>query len=221
MSIKKPPVSRGTSSAYRRPPPPAAVRDQLFGLRFVPAPEVLEWIHKTILADDGPLFNEEHAHLRDADLAVLWASSGFVKQGRRVIGQAERPMFNCGPWQKARQLQQLREWFGTDEPDFIITLDAFHCAECSDEEFCALVEHELYHCGQARDEFGVPKFGKDGRPTFAMRGHDVEEFVGVVRRYGVGHPDGPMADLIRAAAAGPQVAPLRIMQACGTCMARA
>jgi len=36
-----------------------------------------------------------------------------------------------------------------------------------------------------RDAFGAPKFKKStGLPSFTLRGHDVEEFVGVVRRYG-------------------------------------
>jgi hypothetical protein len=201
--------------------PPAAVRDALFGIRFVPAPEVIEWVRAVFCDAEGPLFNEDHAHLHEAEIGVLWASDGFVQRGKRVIGTAEEPVFRCGPWQKARQEQQMREWFGaTAELDFLITLDAHHSAECDDVDFCALVEHELYHCAQARDEFGIPKFGKNGKPAFALRGHDIEEFVGVVRRYGIGHPDGPMADLIRAVAKGPEVAPFKLGQACGTCMAR-
>jgi len=47
------------------------------------------------------------------------------------------------------------------------------------------LEHELYHIVQSVDEFGAPKFNRDtGMPTLTLRGHDVEEFVGVVRRYG-------------------------------------
>ena len=207
---------------HKRPMPPREIVEALFGMRFAPAPDVAEWIRAAILADDGPLFNEEHAHLRDAEIGVLWASSGYVKRGRRVLGMAEVPMFQCHPWQKARQQQQLAEWFGAiAKLDFLITLDAFHCSQCDDADFCALIEHELYHCGQAKDEFGVPKFGKDGRPVFSMRSHDIEEFVGVVRRYGIGHPDGPMAELVRAVAAGPSVGASSIASACGCCLAKA
>jgi Putative phage metallopeptidase len=202
----------------QRPAPPAALVEDIFGMRFAPAPDLGAWVQATFIDEAGRLCNEDHAHLRDATVGWLWASSGFVKQGRRVLGQAEMPMFRCGPWQKARQEQQLAEWFG-ELPDFVITLDAFHCAQADDTEFCALVEHELYHCGHALDEFGVPKFTRTGRPVFAIRGHDVEEFVGVVRRYGVGHPDGYLADLIRAAAKGPQIAPLAVAGVCGTCAA--
>lgn len=78
-------------------------------------------------------------------------------------------MFRAGGWQKARQEQQMREWFG-DEPTYLITLAA---------DYCALVEHELYHITQATDEYRAPKFTQDGLPKLYLSGHDVEEFVGV------------------------------------------
>jgi len=108
----------------------------------------------------------------------LRASSGIAKQGRVVLGQAEQLMFRAGGWQKARQEQQMREWFG-DEPTYLITLAADNCAQCSDAQFCARVEHELYHITQATDEYGAPKFTQDGLPKLYLSGHDVEEFVGV------------------------------------------
>lgn len=111
------------------------------------------------------------------------------------------------------------EWFG-DIPDFLVTLDACFCSGASDVEFAHLVEHELYHCAQAMDEFGNPKFNRDtGEPKFAMRGHDVEEFIGVVRRYG---PVGQgVKDMVAAAQKPPEVAMIDIARACGTCMLKA
>jgi hypothetical protein len=118
----------------------------------------------------------------------------------RIVGQAEPGVRRgMGAWAKSRAELQLRQWFGSI-PDFLITIDATYAASCGDVEFCSFVEHQLYHCGQERDLFGAPKFTKYGRPVFAMRGHDVEEFVGIVRRYGVG------------AAAG------YVREACGTCL---
>lgn len=102
-------------------------------------------------------------------------------------------------------------------PDFIITIDAAWWLQASDAEACALVEHELYHCAQDRDEYGAPKFNKQtGRPVFAMRGHDVEEFIGVVRRYGA--DAAGIRALIEAAEAGPEIAAASIAQCCGTCL---
>jgi putative metallopeptidase len=218
MARQKPP--RGGLPS--RPQPPAGLIDTLFGMSFRPAPELRAWVDDNILREGAPLYNEDHLHLRDAQIGFLWASSGFVKRAQRVVGMAEVLNFNCHAWQKARQWQQMREWFGPDAEflDFVITLDGHHCAQCSDADFCALIEHELYHCGHQKDEFGVPKFTRDGRPVFAMREHDVQEFVGVVRRYGVGHPDGALADLIRAAVSKDKVSEGRIADACGICMGK-
>jgi hypothetical protein len=187
-------------------------------MTFTPAPEVHAWIVKQILEEDGPLHNPEHGHLQFADFACLWASSGFAKQGRTVVGTAEEVTFRCGAWAKGRQQQQMVAWFGR-VPDYLITLDASYCAQCEDAEFCALVEHELYHIGQVQGAFG-PEFKKDGTPKLAIRGHDVEEFVGVVARYGTGHAEGSLSRLVKAANKAPEVSRASIAGACGICMLR-
>jgi hypothetical protein len=181
-----------------------------------PAPDIWDWVQQEILAATGSIHNPEHAHLLDANIGVLWASTGFAKQGRVVLGLAEQLMFRAGGWQKARQEQQMREWFG-EEPNFLITLAADYCAQCTEAEFCALVEHELYHIGHKLDKYGAPAFGDDGMPKLEMRGHDVEEFVGVVRRYGPSHD---VQQLINAASRPPEVAKINISRACGTCLLR-
>lgn len=185
-----------------------------FGIRLAPAPEVWDWVSRQILANTGSIHNEDHAHLIDANIGVLWASSGFSKQGRVVLGQAEQLMFRASGWQKARQEQQMREWFG-EEPAYLITLAADYCVQCTDAEFCALVEHELYHIAQAADEYGAPKFTQDGLPKLYLRSHDVEEFFGVVRRYGASQD---VQQLIDAASRPPEVAKINISRACGTCL---
>ena len=53
-------------------------------IRLTPAFEVCEWLHAEILADTGSIHNEDHAHLLDADIRVMWASSSFENQGRTV-----------------------------------------------------------------------------------------------------------------------------------------
>ena len=110
--------------------------------------------------------------------------------------------------------QQMFDWFGC-VPAYIITLAADYCAQCSDADFCALVEHELYHIAQAKDQYGAPKFTQEGLPKLEMRGHDVEEFVGVVRRYGAS-PD--VQALVDAANSPAEVGKLNISRACGTCL---
>ena len=185
-----------------------------FGLHLTPAPEVWEWLKTEILADTGSIHNKDHAHLLDADIRVMWASSSFEKQGRPVLGQAEQVDFRAGGWQKARMEQQMRDWFG-EVPAFIITLAADYCAQCSETDFCALIEHELYHIAQDTNQYGEPAFTKEGVPKLKLRGHDVEEFVGVVRRYGAS-PD--VQALVDAANSPAEVGKLNIARACGTCL---
>ncbi|VFR20237.1 FIG00956635: hypothetical protein [plant metagenome] len=174
----------------------------------------MAWIEREIIAPTGALHNPDHAHLQDADLAILWADQALEKAGRIVLGQAEQVMFRAGGWQKTRQEQQMVEWFGR-VPAFLITLAADYCASCSDVEFCALVEHELSHIAQATDEFGAPKFTREGLPKLMIRGHDVEEFIGVVRRYG---PSAEVKRMIEAAKSAPTVARTSVAAACGTCL---
>ncbi|WP_177409190.1 MULTISPECIES: putative metallopeptidase [unclassified Pseudomonas] len=196
-----------------RPMPPADLLESLWpALR--PAPDVRGWIGQEILSTTGRIHNIDHAHLLDADIRIMWASSSFEKQGRTVLGQAEQVAFRAGGWQKARMEQQMRDWFG-EVPAFIITLAAGYCAQCSDAEFCSLIEHELYHIAQATDKYGQPAFTQEGAPKLKLRGHDVEEFVGVVRRYGAS-PD--VQALVDAANNPAEVGKLNISRACGTCL---
>ncbi|QSL85946.1 putative metallopeptidase [Pseudomonas atacamensis] len=201
-----------------RPSPPESLLElsdlSNCGIRLMPAPEVWEWLQTEILADTGSIHNEDHAHLIYADIRVMWASAAFTKKGRTVVGQAEQVAFRAGGWQKARMEQQMLDWFG-DVPAYIITLAADYCAQCSDADFCALVEHELYHIAQATDQCGAPKFTQEGLPKLEMRGHDVEEFVGVVRRYGA---SPQVQELVDAANNPAEVGKLNISRACGTCL---
>ncbi|UBB12355.1 putative metallopeptidase [Pantoea eucrina] len=199
-----------------RPYPPADFVEEFAPyIKLMPAAGIREWVTANILSGDGHLHNPDHGHLMEADIAFMWAASAFTKKGRTVLGQAEEVMMRAGGWQKARMEQQLYEWFG-HKPDFIITLAADFCSQCTDLEFCALVEHELYHIAQDTDEFGAPKFYRDsGLPKLCMRGHDVEEFVGVVRRYGA---SSDVQDMIDAASQPAEVAKINIARACGTCL---
>lgn len=203
----------------KRPLPPASLAADPTALTFAPAPEVLAWVRAEILEDTGSIHNPDHGHLLQADIQVLWASAPSRSKGRTVVGTAEEVLFRCSAWQKGRQEQQMRDWFGY-VPDWLITLDASYCAICEDAAFCALVEHELYHIAQEKDAFGAPKFTQDGRPKIKLMGHDVEEFVGVVRRYGVGDPNSALAQLAAAARENPEVSRVRIAGACGTCLLR-
>lgn len=198
-----------------RPVPPSSLVDEFnVYTKIEPANEVMEWVSSQILSQGGELHNEDHFHLIDADIKFMWASNAFEKKGRHVLGQCEEVMIRAGGWQKARAEQQMVEWFG-HVPQFIITLAADYCSVCTDIDFCALVEHELYHIAQKLDEFGAPKFTQEGVPKLCIRGHDVEEFHGVVRRYGA---TSDVKEMIDVASNEPEVGKANIARACGTCI---
>ncbi len=179
-----------------------------------PAPEVMEWVRDQVLDEQGAIYNQEHWHLIDADIEFMWATQVFTKKGKTVLGQCEQLMFRVGGWQKVRQEQQFYQWFGR-VPKFIITLAADYCFECSDTDFCALVEHELYHIAQEIGPFDEPKFSQDGLPKLTMASHDVEEFTSVVKRYG---PSEEVMAMVEAARQSPSVSKSSISAACGTCL---
>lgn len=201
-----------------RPMPPAALFD-IDGSDFVPAPDLAEWAKATFIVEGAPLQNADHAHLVDAEIGFLWTGVMATRHMHAIVGQAEMPRFQGNKWSKSRQEQQMAEWFG-DLPDFVITIDARYAAQCDDVTFCSLIEHELYHCGQEIDQYGAPKFSRStGLPVYAIRGHDVEEFVGVVRRYGVGAAAGQTLALVEAAQRAPEIGKAKVSGVCGSCRA--
>jgi hypothetical protein len=198
-----------------RPRPPAEMIDGCG--TFIPAPELEEWARATFIADTATLSNPDHAHLQQAEIGFLWTNEPNTRAGRVILGQCEiMPPMSMGKWQRGRALAQVEGWFG-QMPDFLITISAGAAHYMDDDSFCALIEHELYHAGQAKDEFGQPRFKKDsGQPVFAILGHDVEEFVGVVRRYGAAAAG--VEEMVRAANQGPEIGSAKVARACGNCL---
>ena len=207
-----------------RPRPPSkliAVDGLPAPSRFVPAPTLLEWIQAAYLHEDGALFSEEHSHLERATIGCLWTNTENSRHQRRIVGQAEMPsrtLGRAGKWASGRARQQLEEWFEA-VPDFLLTFDSRYADAVDDASFCALVDHELFHCAQAEDEFGEPHFSKaTGLPIWTIRGHDVEEFSSVVRRFGIQAAGKKAMDFVSAATKRPEIAAARLTQACGTCL---
>jgi len=138
-----------------RPFPPTDLIDRAEeqeAILLAPAVDLKEWVVKNWLTIGGELHNPDHDHIAEllhddeTFLAFAWASSACVAKKRMVLGQCEKVMFNQGGWKKARQEQQMRDWFGF-VPQYLITVDAAFCEQASDREFCRLIEHELYHIG--------------------------------------------------------------------------
>lgn len=185
---------------------------------FIPDPELADWMRASFIDEGAPLENPDHQHLQAARIGAVWTNCLNSRAMRRIVGTCEMGVAPGSKWRKARTEQQLVEWFGS-VPDFLITIDADFAMAADDATFCAVVEHELYHASQERDCFGMPKFHRDGSPCFAMRGHDVEEFVGVVRRYG--SKATGVSDLVDAANLPPLVGVADLDWVCGACLAKA
>ncbi|NBC16567.1 MAG: hypothetical protein GVY18_04525 [Bacteroidetes bacterium] len=183
---------------------------------FVPDEALARWMRHVFVEDGGVLLNVDHKHLQQATLGVLWASEMRTKKGRVTLGTAElgRPS-GSDAWKKGRAEQQIRGWFG-GVPDFIITLYAPWFEQAGAVARCAVIEHELYHCAQATDAFGAPAFYKStGQPKWTVAPHDVEEFIGVVRRYGAWSDN--LKALVATAQRGPTLRQAEIQGVCGTC----
>ncbi len=100
----------------------------------------------------------------------MWAKGRFKKQGRYVVGQAEKIMINANGWKKERQEEQFYQWFNA-LPEYLITIDATYANKANDIDFCALIEHELYHIAHKKDKYGVPSYNREtGKPNLAIQG---------------------------------------------------
>lgn len=208
------------------PPPPPHLALPVVAAQadsFAPAPGLAEAVRALFLDEDSDFFIEEHAHLLYAEIGFLWTNAPARKRGRTILGTAEIFQRRGSGWTKARQEAQMAAFFG-GVPDFVITISAPYAARCLEEgshaNIGALLDHELCHCGQALDNWGAPRFNQQtGRPIFTMRGHDVEEFVGVVARWGAA---ATMTEaLAQAAQAKPLFGRAEAAGICGTCLRRA
>lgn len=202
----------------QRPLPPDM---STYEIEFHPDQDGLgDWARVNFIEGGSPLTNPDHEHLQMATIGWLWTNTAAEHRGRRLAGEAQ--MLKTAPpkWSQLRSEMQIRDWFGS-LPTFLITIEAEFARMADDATFCALIEHELYHCGQDVDEFGSPKFKQStGEPVFTMLGHDVEQFVGVVERYGA-VAAGVEAMVIAANNHHGRVQDGAVTAACGTCARRA
>jgi hypothetical protein len=157
--------------------------DDLGGLFVVPEGDD----HPAIIADrllDLP----EHSHLREGEAEIEWLlrTNPKVQGGRQILGTCYLPsvqgqLKDFFMWMVERQFGRI--------PHFLIVLDKGYWDQSGPRAREILVYHELCHAKQAVDQYDAPKFDKDGRAVWALRGHDVEEFTSVVERYGAWNAD--------------------------------
>lgn len=186
---------------------------------YVPDEALAAWVRETFVDGQGALYNVDHAHLAHADVRFLWTQSPNRVKRQTVVGRAHvgEPS-GSDAWAKGMKADHLTRLFGT-VPDFYITLcSGFVRARLMDGDeaaVMALIDHELLHCAQDHRD-GAPLFGKDGRPKWCIRPHDVEVFVGEVRRWGAHSPElKALQDVMER---GPTIARPKYAGVCGNCL---
>ncbi len=108
---------------------------------------------------------------------TLMLENGAVYPSSDARSSAKRNLID---WLIAEFCHELLEG---ESPDFLLLFDvALWPTDSYEQEH--LCYHLLSHIEQASDEFGAPKFHKNGHPLLKLRAHDIERFTQEVARYG-------------------------------------
>ena len=132
-------------------------------MEFAPANEVKQVAQK--------LIEDYHHHLFGFRIEYIFLSECPKQKGKLV-------------WGRARKVSGLNAYLATDEPEaqpepfFVVEIVKPVWDELTPLQREALVSHELHHIGWDEE--------KD-QPM--MKGHDCEEFIGVIQRYGLWRED--------------------------------
>lgn len=112
-----------------------------------------------------------HPHLANCHFAYLFRNKRTVRGGKEAFASAEK----CSA--KTKALVSCAQKKGTAEPfDFCIVVSYEAWRELSEKQKSALIDHELSHCFVDETD--------EGEILYSIRKHDIEEFVGVARRWG-------------------------------------
>lgn len=178
-------------------------------------PELTDHIHNTILSPTHKMFNPVHLHLNELDLGFLFTNIENSTKGQRILGQAKIPGSGGDAWGVGMTNLFLIERFGYF-PDALIILNGIWFSGATNLQRYALIEHELFHIAQKTDQYGLPQWDDEtGKPKIKIQGHDVEEFIGVVSRYGTYSPE--LAQMKGAMMKEPEFTIGEIDGICGSC----
>lgn len=185
------------------------------GFDLEPSLELAAWARLMFIEEGAVFCNPDHAHLQKCDLVAIFTNVPFEDGLLPVAGMAEIINVNGKPWPRAARVDYLCKMFG-NIPQACVWVYAPYWAECDDDSACALMEHELYHFAHKRNKQKELMYDEENndRPVLTTRAHDVGEFIGVVRRYGVGavHPNVQL--LVEAAQSVPTIGRARVEAAC-------
>lgn len=121
------------------------------------------------------LIVEYHPDLSEAKILYLFTDSNRTQGGHTVLG-------TTGKLSSVQRFLSGGLEAVEDGYDFIIMISKMTWDGHSDKQKTALVDHQLSHC-RLKSKTN-PKTGEIRR-WWAVVGHEVEEFVGVVERHGL------------------------------------
>jgi hypothetical protein len=114
------------------------------------------------------ILDAHHPHLAEARVALGW----------RLEWQADRDgRVTLGMCRKASDLDRLLH-------DYVILLNRELWDDLTPKQQRAVIDHEATHAAVATGKDGKPRVTDDGRTVYRIRKHDLEEFRGIVERYG-------------------------------------
>jgi len=126
------------------------------------------------------LIPEYHPHLERAQIIYLFTNQERKTAGKVVLGTAQK-------------LGTLLKYFSSGEAgdleegyDFCMLLSQEQWSVCSAAQRRALVDHELSHMAE---RVTVNRLTQEVTRRWAIQGHDVEEFRGVIERHGLWRSD--------------------------------
>ena len=122
------------------------------------------------------LIGNLHQHLGEARIAYVYRD-GITKDGQTV--DAKMTMTGA----KWRELACI---------DFVLEVNYRNWCELTRRERVRLIDHELCHADEEEDP-------ETGKRSLVARPHDVEEFVQIIRRWGIGRGQKRFAEALRQA----------------------
>lgn len=137
---------------------------------------------------------EEHSHLRDASVGYAFRDDELRRQGRTIYAEAilvERILQSEKRYGRIVRWALLHHILKVEAlPDFLVLIDRNIWEGMDPESKLALIDHELMHCWfMTEDDGETPKLTESGCYRWTIRGHDVEEFCGVIQRNGLWNPE--------------------------------
>lgn len=119
------------------------------------------------------IIKQHHAHLREANIGILWRTTEWVSKGEPVLGDVFQPSGRERFW--AEQVEEITL-------DYLLILNKPKWPSLASTQRTACIDHLLMHCEQGEEK-------KDGTSTWKKRSHDFEGFRAEIERHGFWMPN--------------------------------